>query len=256
MIRFMGILCLFVVVGLGASGCVMSVTPPPMSFSKFARSENSGQARTASAPASAADRGKVGVSTGAAFLIDDDKEDSGGSPNLGVVLFPVEGAWTSWLADFYDLTASIHVNGQLGIEGNIRMLQRSKVSLCFIHGVNLGFFADDITEDDWTGYFTYGFSPGLFFQVRTTDRSTLFIGGKYTYASYAELNNDEDYRTFGHFGTGSVGALFHIGRLLVAPEIVVSFERQIVRPDEGSDLEPDTDNIIFILPGLTLAAAY
>lgn len=234
---------------LSATGCIESILPPQMSAAKFVRPNRPDKEQAATGDESTtgrqssedkdSDKGKVNASTG--ILINTEKHAY--NSNVTVFMFPVEGAWTGFLAERYDLSVSINNYGFLGLEGNGILYSGNKVSLGLLHGLQFGMslFPDEPDES----LLGFGASGGLFLQTVAGRRGTFFGATKYTFNALTPVEEMEMDFSF-HHATVSLGGAAQVGRLQVIPELIVDF---------GFLRDDDLTNIM-IIPTITLSAGY
>jgi hypothetical protein len=219
-----------------------------MSASKFARDPWPPLSKNESTT-----KGKVGFSTGAGFLAEEE-QDHKYSAYLN--LFPVEGSLSFWLGDIYDLTFAVNLAWQLSTEGNLRLLQKDRFRLGFVHGVNLGLSVDFQDKDvaSWDSMFLYGLSGGLMAQWNSGERGVLIAGAKYTFSSYETFSDEEqEPEDHTHYLTGSLGYMFYTGRLRITPEIILSFGDWNVYFGSQAPLHRE---LWFVVSSVTFAAVY
>ncbi len=158
-------------------------------------------------------------------------------------LFPVEGAWTGWMGERYDLSISANNYGLLGLEGNGAIVASNRARLGILHGFQMG--ALSALEDAGDGMAAVGASAGLFFQTMGKPKSNFFTAARYAYNALIETGETEPESSY-HQVVFSLGGSFNYGRLQVIPEIIV---------DAAFMEDRDIVNIM-ILPTLTASANY
>jgi len=198
---------------LGAlTACSIPSAPPLIGFSKFAHS--------ASLDTEQPQLGKISATAGG--LIDVVPGANGGGEGTA---FHAEGALSAWLAPWYDLTVGAGPF-MLGVEGNVVPLHNSTVRLGLIHGVGgaiMGNWSNSSTSGSGGTAIFFDFSAGPFFQVNVSKAASVFLGAKYTFATYAEVKGNSCTNNTHYLGF-SVGAPITVVRSLsIAPEMVVTY---------------------------------
>ena len=220
------------------TGCAIPGAPPPMSAARLVRLPL--PAEPAAGAGEAATHGNVGASAGLLFAAD----DNGGTLYS---IMPEAGAGL-WLHDMYDLTVAVDPY-QLSLEGDLVLLRTPALRLGILHGVGGGLVAElaDSSGGTRVSWWLAHLTAGVFAQVASTPAGAAFAAVKYTYST----SSDTDTIIPTHYLSGSLGYLFRVGALRVAPEVALSYGRT-----DPTDPMASASWFFLIIPGVSVSAGF
>jgi hypothetical protein len=195
------------------------VGPSSVSFAKYVHETHQIDPEHAPSAATGAFTGKLSVSGGPILAFQT-------SPSRTTfAAMPVEADLSVWISSHVDLVATA-AYGYLGTEGDLWVFQSRSTRVGVLLGVGLAATANS-PPNGGTGSWTVDAYPdasvGVFVQFATQGARAAFAGVRYTYATVAQSPSSTTGPNPRHYGVASIGYVFPVGKLRLAPEFLVGY---------------------------------